>query len=137
MDFRAQMSVLIQLSLVDRQLAPVERRMVYAIGKANLIPEKEIDHLFEEQLSRRKHELPDIGMLTEEDKYEYLYNIVQLMKVDKKVFLSEIRFCEELAEKLGFKPAVVGELCSRIFSDPGLSPDLEALTKVMKKYRTS
>jgi len=137
MDFHAQMSVLIQLSLIDKQLAPVEKRMVYAIGKANRMPEKAIDRLFEKHLSTREHALPSLDGISDDDKYEYLYSIVQLMKVDMKVYLSEIRFCEDLAEKLGFKKQVVGALSKQIFSDPGITTDMEVLTQVMKNYKIS
>ncbi|WP_221407843.1 hypothetical protein [Reichenbachiella faecimaris] len=46
MDIRTQMSILIQLSLVDKQLSPLEKRMIYTLAEANHIPKKDIDQLF-------------------------------------------------------------------------------------------
>lgn len=135
MDFRTQMSILIQLSLVDNQLSPQEKRMIYTLGKANKIPEEDIDGLFEELLGKKRHELPPILNLTEDDKFDYLYNLIQLMKVDKKVYLSEIRFCEDLAGKLGYKKQVVSALSSRIFGDASFGMSREALIEIAKKYK--
>ncbi|PIB36690.1 hypothetical protein BFP72_15405 [Reichenbachiella sp. 5M10] len=137
MDFRAQMSVLVQLALIDNQLSSLEKRYVYALGKANSIPERELDELFEGHLGSKKVSLPEIGTLSEDDKFEYLYNIVQLMKVDKKVYLSEIRFCQKLAAKLGYKSSVVSELSSGIFSDPDVTGDRDHLKSLIQKHKVS
>ncbi|MDP4679542.1 MAG: TerB family tellurite resistance protein, partial [Cyclobacteriaceae bacterium] len=69
------------------------------------------------------------------DKFDYLFNIVQLMKVDAQVYLSEIKFCQELAEKLGFKKNVIKELSAKIFSDPTLTSDKDGLRDMVMKYR--
>ena len=57
------------------------------------------------------------------------------MKIDSQVFLSEIKFCEELAEKLGFKRSVISALSSKIYSDPSISADVSSLKRAMKKYQ--
>lgn len=135
MDFNPQLSLLIQLSLIDNNLSPKEQRMIYALGKANKIPESEIEEVFNYHLRHSKHEMPSITNISDEDKFEYLFNIVQLMKVDAQVYLSEIRFCQELAEKLGFKKKVIKELSARIFSDPTLTLDKDGLKEKVMKYR--
>ncbi|MEQ6119313.1 TerB family tellurite resistance protein [Reichenbachiella sp. MALMAid0571] len=134
-DFNPQLSLLIQLSLIDNNLSPKEQRMIYALGKANKIPEKEIEEVFNYHLRHARHEMPTITNLSDEDKFDYLFNIVQLMKVDEQVYLSEIKFCQNLAEKLGFKKNVVKELSARIFSDPTLTIDKEGLKEQIMKYR--
>lgn len=137
MDFSTQMSILIQLSLIDNQLSSLEKRYIYALGKANKMPEKEIDNLFENLLSKKNHELPDLGTLSDDDKFNHLYNIVQLMKVDRKVYLSEIRFCQHLANKLGYKISVIAELSANIYSDPALTTDRSRLKEMIQKYKMS
>ena len=136
MDITTQMSVLIQLSLIDNLLSPAEKRMIYALGKANKIPEKEIDLLFEDILGKKRLELPLIHDLTEDDKFEYLYNLIQLMKVDKKIYLSEINFCEDMAEKLGYKRQVVIDLSTKIFSDPKIITDRRILLSIINKNKS-
>lgn len=135
MDFRTQMNVLVQLALIDNELSQKEKRMVYVLGKANKMPEKEIDEIFNHHLRHARHELPSLQNLTEDDKFDYLYHLVQLMKVDKQVFLSEVRFCEDLAHKLGFKKSVVGVLSTKIFSDSTLGVDIDLLKNVVLKHR--
>ncbi len=109
--------------------------MIYALGKGNRMPEKEIDEVLNVHLRHARHELPDIENLDENDKFEYLYNIVQLMKVDEKVYLSEIRFCQNLAVKLGFNKKVVGDLSAKIFSDPTITSDRDSILKVIEKHK--
>ena len=55
------------------------------------------------------------------------------MKIDNKVFLSEIKYCEGMAEKLGFKKQVVKNMSSRIFSDPSITSNREKLKNEVKK----
>jgi hypothetical protein len=64
-----------------------------------------------------------------------LYNVVQLMKIDKEIYLSEIKYCEEVAEKLGFKKAVIAELSSKIYSDPSITSNKDSLKKAVLKYQ--
>lgn len=135
MDFRSQMSVLIQLSLIDNELSQKEKRMVYTLGKANKMPEKEIEEILSHHLRNARHELPNLANLSDDDKFEYLFNIVQLMKVDKHIYLSEIRFCEELAKKLGYKKSVVSEMSAKIFSDSAVAADRELLRSIVAKHR--
>ena len=135
MDFNPQLSLLIQLSLIDNDLSPKEKNMIYALGKANKIPESEIEEAFKYHLGHSRHEMPSVTNISDEDKFEYLFNIVQLMKVDAQVYLSEVKFCQELAEKLGFKKKAIEELSARIFSDPTLTSDKEVLKEKIMKFR--
>ncbi|MGL1887520.1 MAG: TerB family tellurite resistance protein [Reichenbachiella sp.] len=137
MEYRTQLSILIQLSLIDNQLSNLEKRYIYALGKANKIQEVEIDNLFEELLATKKHDFPNPGLLSDDEKFEYLYNIVQLMKVDKRVYLSEIRFCQKMASKLGYKKSVVTELSGSIFSDPSITANRDHLKEAIQKYKVS
>lgn len=123
------------MSLVDNNLDPKEQKMIYALAKANKIPESEIEEVFNYHLKHAKHEMPSITNISDEDKFDYLFNIVQLMKVDAQVYLSEIKFCQELAEKLGFKKNVIKELSAKIFSDPTLTSDKDGLRDMVMKYR--
>ncbi len=130
MSIKSKLSVLVQLANIDDDFAGEEKSMIYMIGKANGISEKEIDNMVE-----NPEPLPPVSTMTEDDKFEYLYHIVQLMKIDSQVYLSEIKFCEELAEKLGFKRNVISELSSRIYSDPAITSDVSSLKRAIKKYQ--
>ena len=54
--------------------------------------------------------------------------------VDGQVFKSEIVFCEEVAGRLGYKKGVIGELSSKIYSDPSITADRESLKKKAQKF---
>lgn len=135
MDFSTQMSLLIQLSLVDGNISQKEQDMIYGIGRSNGMEDAEVEKILHQHLRNSRHELPDMTHLTEDDKILYLYNIIRLMKADKEVYLTEIRFCENIADKLGFRKKVVGELSSKVFSDGTVNADMEFLREVVSKYR--
>ena len=130
MSIKSKLSVLVQLANIDDDFAGEEKSLIYMIGKANGVSEAEIDNLVE-----NPEPLPPLSTMTEDDKFEYLFHLVQLMKIDSQVFLSEIKFCEELAEKLGFKRSVISALSSKIYSDPSISADVSSLKRAIKKYQ--
>jgi len=130
MSIKSKLSVLVQLANIDEDFAGEERSLIYMIGKANGVSQAEIDDLVE-----NPEPLPPLSTMTEDDKFEYLFHLVQLMKIDSQVYISEIKFCEELAERLGFKRTVISELSSRIYSDPAISADVQSLKRSMRKYQ--
>ena len=130
MSIKSKLSVLVQLANIDGDFAGEEKDLIYMIGKANGISEQEIDGYVD-----NPEPLPPLSTMSEDDKFEYLFHLVQLMKIDSQVYLSEIKFCEELAEKLGFKRNVISELSSRIYSDPAITSDVSSLKRAIKKYQ--
>ena len=130
MSIQSQLSALIALAKIDGDFAGEERDLIYMIGKANGISEKEIMDLVD-----APEPLPALTTMTDDEKFEYLYNIVQLMKIDNQIYLSEIKFCEELAGKLGYKKGVISALSAKVFSDPMITSDRESLKRAVKKYQ--
>lgn len=130
MPIRSQLSMLIKLANIDNDFADDEKNMIYMVGKANGVPEEEIDSLLD-----NPEPLPPIVEMSDDEKFEYLYNVVQLMKIDKEIYLSEIKYCEEVAEKLGFRKAVIAELSSKIYSDPSITSNKDSLKKAVLKYQ--
>lgn len=124
-----QLQILIQLAATDNNVAEKEARLIHMIGQANGIPKEEIEDML-------KNLKPDTNIenLSPEQKFEHLYHIVQLMKVDGQIFKSEIVFCENIAQQLGYKKGVIGELSTGIFSDPSITSDRERLKKKTEKY---
>lgn len=135
MEFSTQMSLLVQLSLVDGSLSDSEQELIYSIGKSNDMTKEDIEKILHEHLRSSRHELPDMSNLSEDDKIIYLYNVIRLMKADKEVYLTEIRFCENIADKLGFKKKVVGELSTKVFSDGTVNADIEYLRGIVSKFK--
>lgn len=133
-NIKNHLKALIQLSIIDRDFGEPERTYVYTIGKANRVPEKEIDDLVQEVLSSKDNtEVNFQGLMTEE-RFDFLYDIIQLMKIDGDVFLTEIKYCETIAEKLGYQTKVVKVMSSRVYKDPSITGNREALMKQANKY---
>ncbi len=132
-NFKTHLTALIQLAISDQNFNPEEKRLIYGIGKAHGVAEQEIDELIKSNLSNKENEEISFTALSFDEKFEYLIDIIQLMKIDSKVFLSEIKYCEELAQKLGFNKKVVKKLSSRIYSDPSITGNRELLVKIAKK----
>ena len=126
---KAQLSTLIELAKIDGEFDGQEKLHILMLGRANGLSEIEIKDIVKNPVP-----MPDVHLLSSDDKFDYLFNIVQLMKIDQEVYKSEIHHCEKLAEKLGFKTKVVSAISSQVYSDPSISADIDALKKAVKKY---
>lgn len=129
MSIQTHLSMLIDLATIDDDFDAKERHMIYMVGKANGLSKEEVDDLIE-----NPHPFENIDTLSFDQKFEFLVNIIQLMKIDHEVFLSEIQFCEEMAERLGFDRKVVGQLSKNIYADPSITTDREELRSRALKY---
>jgi hypothetical protein len=129
MSIKTQLLALINLAHIDDEFDENEKNLIYVLGKANGVPEADIDKMITNPNTDFS-----IDTLTDDDKFEMLYNVVQLMKIDREVYLSEIKYCEDLAVKLGYKKSVISELSSKIYSDPSITSDRDALRAAIKKH---
>lgn len=130
MSIKSKLSVLVQLANIDGDFAGEEKDLIYMIAKANGISEDDVNNLIE-----NPEPLPPLSTISDDDKFEYLYHLVQLMKIDSQVYLSEIKYCEELAEKLGFKKNVISDLSAKIYSDPSITSNVESLKREIRKHQ--
>lgn len=124
-----QLNVLINLAASDNTVAEKESKVIHLIAKANGVSKEEVDAML-----RKPQPIGNLDALTEDQKFENLYHLIQLMKSDGQVFKSEIHFCEQVAEKLGYKKGVVAELSSRIYSDPSITADRKLLMDRAHKF---
>jgi len=99
---KEQLNVLINLAASDSTVAEKEAKTIHMIGKANGISKEIVDGMLQ-----KPQPIGDLTSFTEDQKFENLYHLIQLMKSDGQVFKSEIHFCEQIAEKLGYKKGVV------------------------------
>lgn len=124
-----QLNILINLAASDSKVAEKEAKVIHMIGKSNGIPKDEIDKMLQ-----TPQPIGNLSSLSEDQKFENLYYLIQLMKSDGQVFKSEVHFCEQIAEKLGYKKGVVSELSSRIYSDPTITADRNMLMERARKF---
>ncbi|MBU2914740.1 hypothetical protein [Reichenbachiella agariperforans] len=123
------LSLLVRLSKVDNFIAEPEAKMIHYIGSLHGMESNEIELIIDNPLP-----ITDLHDLQPETKFEYLFNVVQLMKVDGKVFQSEIDFCEKIAMKLGYKPSVIADLSAYIYSDPNISTNRDFLRSIADEH---
>jgi uncharacterized tellurite resistance protein B-like protein len=126
---KEQLNILINLATSDSTVAEKEAKVIYMLAKANGIPKEEVDEML-----KRPKSIGNLQSFTEDQKFENLYHLIQLMKSDGQVFKSEISFCENVAERLGYKKGVVAELSSRIYSDPSITADRKLLMDRAHKF---
>ena len=129
---KSELNVLINLAILDHMMDAKEVNLIRMIGKANLIPEPEI-----EDLIAHPQTITNIRQMTEEEKFEHLYFLITLMKADGRVLKEEISFCEKIANRLGYEKGVIGALSQHIYSTADIQSDREVLRMKMDRYRLS
>lgn len=101
----AHLKLLINLASIDHEISDRERDYIFSIGRANGLAQAAVEPLFE-----RQHKMVIPPTLTKEEKFDYLYSLVQLMKIDQRLYRDEIRYCSQVCSGLGFQNEVLFEL---------------------------
>jgi len=114
--------MLVQLARVDGVVVQEEIDLIKQIGKANGMSSEEISDAFEDP-SR----IEGLESLDDDTKYDYLYNIVQLMKIDGRIYKEEIHFSAKMASRLGYDENVLRELMLKVYRDPHITTDKATL----------
>ena len=125
-----QLRVLINLAMSDMHFAEEEREMIYMLAKAHGISQKEVDTLIADP-----QPADSLDSFTEEERFQMLYNIVQLMKIDRKVYITEIRYCQDLAIRLGYDKRVIQELSAKMYSNPAITSDRNILRRLVRQHK--
>ncbi|NMM49721.1 TerB family tellurite resistance protein [Marinigracilibium pacificum] len=124
-----QLRILIEIAKSDGELHPDELSLIMRIAEGSGIDQNKVKEFIVNPKPSGKLEA-----LTFDQKFEYLYNIILLMKADKRITFKEIKHCQNIAKKLGFNPSVVSELSAHIYSDPSIAADINMLQNKAKKY---
>ena len=128
-DKKEELNTLINLAASDKNVTEQEAKLIHMIGKANGIAKAEIDTMLQ-----NPKPIKSISTLTADQKFEHLYFLIQLMKMDGQVFRSEIVFCEDIADRLGYKKGVVAEISQFVYSDPSITADREMIMQKASKF---
>jgi hypothetical protein len=126
-----QVKLLISLAQIDGTVADREKNFIVNIARANGLKEIELDPLFEE-----RHPLIIPNDLDEEEKFNYLINLVQLMKIDDRLYKEELMFCAKIASSLGYNREVMFELMLHVNSASMAKDEIESLKTLTRKYRS-
>jgi uncharacterized tellurite resistance protein B-like protein len=128
----AQLKLLINLAQIDGEVGELERQYILNIGKANYIYANHILPMLE-----KRHSLIVPDNLTNEEKFNYIFSLVQLMKIDGKSYKEEILFCSKIASRLGYQQAVMLDLLHHVSGSAMSETQLEELKTLTKKYLTN
>jgi hypothetical protein len=125
-----QLKLLVNLARVDGNLGEREKSYISNIGKANGFPESSIATLFYES-----HEVIIPEDLTDDQKFDYLFSLVQLMKIDERLYKEEIKYCSKMTTNLGYDQDVLFELMLQVKSTMG-EAERKSIQEFAKKYLT-
>jgi len=123
-----KLKLLINLARIDGGVAEKEEKFILNIGAANGISESEIRPLF-----NADHEVIVPNDLNIDQRFNYIFSLVQLMKIDERLYKEEIRYCSKVAARLGYNEAVMFDLMLHVKEAMGPN-ELEDLKKLTAKY---
>lgn len=126
---RTHINMLVQLARVDGIVVQEEIDLITRIATGFGMSSEEISACFEDPSF-----IGDLTMLDDDDKYEYIYNMVQLMKIDGRLYKEEIQYCARMANNMGYDEEVLTELMLKIYSDPHITADKKTIKSSVQKY---
>jgi uncharacterized tellurite resistance protein B-like protein len=125
----AQLKLLISLAQIDGKVAERERNYITNIGRANNIPLGDITALLDQ-----RHALIIPKDLSDDQKFEYIFSLVQLMKIDERMYKEEMLFCSKIAENLGYENQVMFELLLHVKAGVMEKDEIINLKEVTQKH---
>jgi hypothetical protein len=123
------MKLLISLAQIDGTFSPLEKNHIINIGRANGFYPDQIQPLFEQ-----RHTLIVPQDLNDDDKFNYLFSLVHLMKIDERMYKEEMMFCSKIASNLGYEPQVMFELLLHVKSVDMTEVEKAELKKLVQDY---
>lgn len=123
-----QLKLLVNLARIDGDVAERERKYISNIGLANNVSMADIKPLFD-----KEHDIIIPSDLTPEEKFNYIFSLVQLMKIDERLYKDEIQYCSKVAAKLGYDEPVMFELMLHVRSAMETG-EMNILRKLTEKY---
>jgi len=125
----AQLKLLISLAQIDGKVAERERNFITNIGKSNDITPVQMETLFDQ-----RHPLIIPTDLTDDQKFDYLFSLVRLMKIDERMYKEEMMFCSKIAENLGYENQVMFELLLHVKADVMEKDEIINLKEITQKH---
>ncbi|HNP05981.1 MAG TPA: TerB family tellurite resistance protein [Cyclobacteriaceae bacterium] len=121
----SQLKLLVNLAMIDDEVTDKEKKYITNIGLANGLTEQDVVYLF-----NQNHEVIVPQGISDDRKFDYLFSLVQLMKIDERLYKEEIKYCSHVAAKLGYKQEVMFELMLKV-STTMKKAEIESLRKLV------
>lgn len=121
---------LVGIARADGEFDSAEKQFIKRLADLEGISSQQLKELLSKEGSAKSF-AKDLDF---DEKIDILIYVVKLMKIDGKVLLSEIKYCEKIAMILGFEDKSVGFLSGIIESDPDATTNLGRIKHRMRKY---
>jgi uncharacterized tellurite resistance protein B-like protein len=125
-----QLKLLINLAGIDGEVGEKERNYIFNIGRANGLAEVAVEPLF-----NANHETIIPSDLDNNQKFNYIVSLVQLMKIDERLYKEEIKYCSQVASKLGYSKEIIFDLMLHVRATMA-DAEVKTLQELTKKYLT-
>lgn len=129
MDTTQRLRALITLASADGELSEKERQYIISIGLANHMMVAEILPLFTSSPQQAQ------SLTADSDREQLLFQLVYLMRIDEKIYKTEMKYCAQVAAKLGYSEEAVFELMLRARELAGDDP--RSLKQIMSGFKLS
>lgn len=124
-----KIKLLINLARIDGQVAELERNYIINIGRANNLSEAEVTPLFDQV-----HDIIVPSDLDHRERFDYIFKLVTLMKIDSKLYGEEIRYCARVASHLGYDQQVLFDLMLHARTTAMTGDEITTLQELTRKY---
>ena len=124
-----QLKLLTRLAGSDGTIDETELKLIKNLGSIHGLGDEEVNEI----INSPQGEI-DYQNLTEDERFDYLYNLVHLMKVDGEVYNQEIEYCEGIATKLGYRLAAVYEIYPHVHPGVKIPGEIKKLRKSVSKF---
>lgn len=125
----SRMKLLINLAKVDGEVADKEKNHLINIGRANGIYPDEIYPLF-----TQTHDVVVPEDLTDDQKFDLIFSLIRLMKLDERMYREEIAFCGQVAARLGYNKQVMFELLAQVKAAGMDEGEINSLKKLTEQF---
>ena len=124
-----QLTALALLAKSDEVIDDRELNLIFRIGRANKLDDDQIQRIIDEPGN-----LGDLDKLTEDEKFEFLYSVIQLMKADDEIFNAEVDYCNQIAVKLGYGMGAVMEMYPHVHTNLVIKKDKDLLRRKIRAF---
>ena len=131
-DLNRVLNVLVHLAASDGHISEKEQNMITRIGKENGLNVDQVEALIKDPKP-----IEAMNDLPEEAKLELIIDVIKLMKIDNKAHQKEIKFCESIAVKLGYRAEVIKNLSTYISNSLDVNLDKSLLKQIVYKFYNS
>lgn len=120
---------LVSLSSADGNIDESEKEILIRIGTKKGLNRNEIQKIID-----NPGNVDYLPATTDEERFEQIYDLVELMLADGVAEDNELHFCVDMAEKLGFRKAVVSVLIRKITLSLLEGLDKETIKKEVRAF---